>query len=144
MPTRTSQRPSDEPPFAGGSSPVARMGAKAAAISTDKRCRSRISYANRHISDQSAVVSRVDRYATATKEINQMGIGVSLLLIAAGAILAFAVHATSSGFSVHTVGIILLVVGILGALISVMFWSSWGGFGGRTTDGARRTTVIED
>lgn len=73
-----------------------------------------------------------------------MGIGVSLLLAAVGAVLAFAVHASSSGFNVHTAGLILLVVGVIGALISIVFWSSWGGFGGRTTVGARRTTVIED
>ena len=78
-----------------------------------------------------------------------MGIGVSLILIAVGAVLAFAVHVTTSGFNVHTVGWILLVVGIVGALISLMFWSSWGGFGGRRTvveEGpvARRRTVVED
>jgi len=77
-----------------------------------------------------------------------MGIGVSLILIAVGAVLAFAVHATTSGFSVHTVGIILLVVGIIGALISMMFWSSWGGFGGRTVvdegPARRRRTIVED
>jgi hypothetical protein len=61
-----------------------------------------------------------------------MGIGVSIILIAVGAVLAFAVHVTTSGFNVHTVGNILLVVGIIGALISLMFWSSWGGFGNRT------------
>ena len=58
-----------------------------------------------------------------------MGIGVSLILIAVGAILAFAVHVTSHGFNVHTVGIILLVVGIIGALLSIIFWSSWGSVG---------------
>ena len=78
-----------------------------------------------------------------------MGIGVSLILIAVGAVLAFAVHVTTSGFNVHTVGWILLVVGIVGALISLLFWSSWGGFGGRTTvvderPVARRRTVVED
>jgi hypothetical protein len=79
-----------------------------------------------------------------------MGIGVSLLLIALGAVLAFAVHVTTSGFSVHTVGVILLVVGAIGALVSLIFWSSWGGFGGRRTvveDGPvarRRRTVIDD
>jgi len=78
-----------------------------------------------------------------------MGIGVSLILIAVSAVLAFAVHVSTSGFNVHTVGYILLVVGIVGALISMMFWSSWGGFGGRTvaTEGPatrRRTTVEED
>jgi hypothetical protein len=76
-----------------------------------------------------------------------MGIGVSLILIAVGAVLAFAVHVSSSGFNIHTIGYILLVVGIVGALISMMFWSSWGGFGGRTvvTDGGpRRRTVVEE
>jgi hypothetical protein len=67
-----------------------------------------------------------------------MGIGVSLILIAAGAILAFAIHvSTSNAFNLHTIGIILLVVGIVGALLSAMFWSSWGGFGGR------RETIVE-
>ena len=70
-----------------------------------------------------------------------MGIGVSLVLIAAGAIMAFAVHVTGNGFNVHTIGIILLVVGAIGALLSLIFWSSWGGVGG-----ARRqtTTVVEE
>jgi hypothetical protein len=77
-----------------------------------------------------------------------MGIGVSLILIAVGAVLAFAVHVTTSGFNVHTVGYILLVVGVVGVLLSLMFWSSWGGFGRRTTvvdhGGARRRTVVQD
>ena len=76
-----------------------------------------------------------------------MGIGVSLILIAVGAILAFAVHVSTSGFNVDTVGYILLAVGVAGALISLMFWSS-GGFGGRRTvveEGApRRRTIVED
>jgi hypothetical protein len=69
-----------------------------------------------------------------------MGVSVSLLLIAAGAILAFAVHATSGAFNVHTVGIILLVVGAIGLVISMVFWSSWGGFGHRETT----TTVVDN
>ena len=60
-----------------------------------------------------------------------MGIGVSLLLIAAGAILTWAIHVSSSGANLHLIGIILLVVGAVGALLSLAFWSSWGGFGGR-------------
>ena len=61
-----------------------------------------------------------------------MGIGLSLLLIAAGAIITFAIHvSTSSAFNLHTIGIILLVVGIIGVVLSMIFWSSWGGFGGR-------------
>ena len=56
-----------------------------------------------------------------------MGIGVSLMLIAAGAILTWAVDATVSGVNIHAVGVILLVVGIIGLVLSMIFWSSWGG-----------------
>lgn len=49
-----------------------------------------------------------------------MGIGTSIFLIAAGAILRFAVTATVQGIKVATVGLILLIVGILGLAISVM------------------------
>jgi hypothetical protein len=56
--------------------------------------------------------------------------GVSLLLVAAGAILIWAVNATVSGIELHTIGWILLAVGAAGALLSLIFWSSWGGFGG--------------
>ena len=58
-----------------------------------------------------------------------MGIGVSILLIALGAVLAFAVDAEVSGLDVQTVGWIVLAVGVLGLLLSLMFWSSWGGPG---------------
>jgi len=67
-----------------------------------------------------------------------MGLGVSLILIAVGAVLAFALHVTTSGFNVNTVGFILLGVGAFGALLSLMFWSSWGGVGGS------RRTVVDD
>ncbi len=69
-----------------------------------------------------------------------MGTGVSLLLIAAGAILTWAVDATVSGLNIHIVGVILLVVGIIGLVLSLVFWSSWGGVGA----GGRRTTVVQD
>jgi Domain of unknown function (DUF6458) len=72
-----------------------------------------------------------------------MGIGVSLILIAVGAILTWAVTAEVSGVDIQVVGVILLVVGAIGALMSLIFWSSWGGFGGRT-EGGRRTTYVED
>jgi hypothetical protein len=58
-----------------------------------------------------------------------MGLGVSLLLIAAGAILAFAVNADVSGVDVQAIGWILLIVGIVGAVLSMIFWSSWAGPG---------------
>ena len=44
-----------------------------------------------------------------------------------------------SGLNIHTVGVILLVVGIVGFLSSLVFWSSWGGFGRGDT-----TTVVRD
>ena len=71
-----------------------------------------------------------------------MGIGVSLILIAVGAILAFAVNATVSGLEVTTIGWILMVVGIAGLILSLMFWSTWGGFGG--AGARRRTTYVDD
>ena len=70
-----------------------------------------------------------------------MGLSLSLILAAIGAILIWAVNATVSGVDLDTVGVILLVVGIVGALISLVFWTSWGGFGGARSN---RTTVIED
>ncbi len=63
-----------------------------------------------------------------------MGIGVSILLIAVGAILAFAVNVTTTGIDLDTVGVILMIVGLLGLLLSLVFWSSWGGFGGYRRD----------
>jgi beta-lactamase regulating signal transducer with metallopeptidase domain len=73
-----------------------------------------------------------------------MGLGVSLILIAAGAIMAWAVHLTTTGFNVNTIGYILLVVGIIGALLSLIFWSSWAGPGYFTDAGPRRRRVIEE
>jgi hypothetical protein len=52
-----------------------------------------------------------------------MGIGTSLVLIAVGAILKFAVTDTISGIELATVGLILLIIGILGLLISLLFLS---------------------
>ena len=69
-----------------------------------------------------------------------MGIGVSIFLVALGAILAFAVNAEVSGLDVQTVGWILLAVGVIGLVLSMIFWSSWGGPGGVR----RRTTYVED
>ena len=71
-----------------------------------------------------------------------MGIGVSLILMAAGAILIWAVNATVSGIELHTIGWILLVVGAVGALLSMIFWSSWGSAG--APGGGRRTVVRDD
>ena len=50
-----------------------------------------------------------------------MSLGTSILLIAVGAIMRFAVHVTTTGFSIHTAGTILMVVGAIGLVIS-LFW----------------------
>jgi Domain of unknown function (DUF6458) len=68
-----------------------------------------------------------------------MGIGVSIFLIAVGAILAWAVDVNTKGIDLNMVGVILMVVGLLGILLSVIFWSSWGGVGGW-----RRETVYRE
>ena len=54
--------------------------------------------------------------------------GVSLFLIALGAVLAFAVTATVAGISIQTAGVILMIVGAIGLLMSMLFWSSWAPF----------------
>jgi uncharacterized protein DUF6458 len=53
-----------------------------------------------------------------------MGIGISLLLIAAGAVLIWAVNVTVHGVDLVTVGWILLIVGAVGALASLIFMGS--------------------
>ncbi|MGK2958641.1 MAG: hypothetical protein ACSLFB_09640 [Acidimicrobiales bacterium] len=63
-----------------------------------------------------------------------MGIVVSMFMIAVGAIMRFAVSAQTEGWNVHTAGMVLMVVGGMGAVLSIAFWASWGGFdrmGGR-------------
>jgi hypothetical protein len=67
-----------------------------------------------------------------------VGFGASLVLMAAGAILWLAVDVDTEGVNLDTVGLILLVVGAVGLALSLIFWSTWGGFGGR-----RRAGVVE-
>ena len=70
-----------------------------------------------------------------------MGISLSILLIAVGAILAWAVNAEVAGIDLQVAGVILVIVGAIGFVASLIFWSSWGGFGSR--DGGQNTTVVE-
>jgi hypothetical protein len=56
-----------------------------------------------------------------------MQIGTSLFLIALGAILRFAVSVSASGFSIHTIGVILMVVGVIGLVLSLFMTSLWAG-----------------
>lgn len=53
-----------------------------------------------------------------------MGIGVSVFLLAVGAILAFAIEVTTEGVNLNTIGIILMIVGAIGLLVSLVFASS--------------------
>lgn len=64
-----------------------------------------------------------------------MGIGVSVFLLAVGAILAFAVDLTVSGLDLATVGVILMVVGAIGLVASMLIF-------GRDTVGRR--AVVSD
>jgi hypothetical protein len=68
-----------------------------------------------------------------------MGIGISIFLIAVGAILTFAVEVTTEGLNINTVGVILMVVGGLGLLASLTIFGTWGRPGRR-----RRDVVIEE
>lgn len=51
-----------------------------------------------------------------------MGIGVSIFLMAVGAVLTFAINAEAEGFNINTIGIILMVVGALGLLASMVIF----------------------
>jgi hypothetical protein len=62
------------------------------------------------------------------------GVGISLVLLAAGAILAYAVDAAVSGVELYTVGVILMIVGGIVLLMSLLFWTSFAPFGRRGPD----------
>jgi hypothetical protein len=68
-----------------------------------------------------------------------MGLGVSLFLIAVGAVLAWAVDVQTEGIDLNTVGVILMVVGLAGLVLSLVFWGSWGGW-----SAVRRREVVYD
>ena len=68
-----------------------------------------------------------------------MGIGVSIFLIAVGLILDLAVNVTASGVDIVTIGWILVIVGAVGLLLSLIFWSSVGTWGPW-----RRETYVRD
>ncbi|MPZ49436.1 MAG: hypothetical protein GEU75_09095 [Dehalococcoidia bacterium] len=72
------------------------------------------------------------------------GIGTSLMLIAIGAILAFAVNFQASGLDINAVGGILMVVGVIGLLLSFVALGDFAGFGRRdvvTHDAPPTTTT---
>ena len=73
-----------------------------------------------------------------------MGIGASLILIAAGGVLAWAVDYETSGIDLNTVGVILLVVGVIGLVLSMIFWTAWMPWRRGADTYTERTTVYED
>jgi|SRR5918999_3932568 hypothetical protein len=88
-----------------------------------------------------------------------MGLAVSLILIAAGAILAWGVTDEPEGLNLDAIGVVLIVIGIVGFILSLLLWRSWWGPGyfqrSSYVEGAaparpwyggwgRRTTYVED
>ena len=71
-----------------------------------------------------------------------MGIGGSLFLLAVGAILYFATDFDVSGLDIDVVGIILMVIGGLGLILSLLFWSSFSPY--RRDTGVREREVVRD
>jgi hypothetical protein len=56
-----------------------------------------------------------------------VGVAVSLIIAAVGLILALAVHPANPGsVDINTVGWILFVVGLIGLVLDLVLWSSWG------------------
>ncbi|MPZ91794.1 MAG: hypothetical protein GEU68_09230 [Actinobacteria bacterium] len=66
-----------------------------------------------------------------------MSLGASLFLLAVGAILTFAVEVEAEGFNINTIGIILMVVGGIGLLLSLMWMQ-------RSRSAGSRTVVREE
>jgi hypothetical protein len=67
-----------------------------------------------------------------------MGIGASLFLIAVGAICYWALDFDIAGLDIDAIGVILMVVGALGLVLSLLFWSSFSPYN------RRRDVVVRD
>ena len=69
------------------------------------------------------------------------GIGASIVIFAVGAVLDFGVYVSpyQHGFNIHSIGVILMIVGAVGFVLSLLFWGS-----GRGSFGGRHDTVVED
>lgn len=65
-----------------------------------------------------------------------MPLGTSLFLIALGAILRFAVSVSTRGFSLHTIGVILIIIGVIGLVLSLFWMTVW--------SSRRRDTYVRD
>jgi len=77
-----------------------------------------------------------------------MATGISLFFLAIGAILTFAVHTAVQGVDLGTIGVILMVIGLLGMLFSLVLWDSWSPRPLRRVDDdvalGRRDVLIDD
>lgn len=69
------------------------------------------------------------------------GIGVSIFIGALGAILRYAITASGDqhGLNIHTTGVILMIIGVIGLILSLLFWASFSPFRRQAP-----TTVIEE
>jgi hypothetical protein len=72
-----------------------------------------------------------------------MRIGVGIFLMVLGAILAFAVETDVPGINVNTLGVILLLIGLVAVLYSLLFWSTVTPWGRRRIDARRRMVGLE-
>jgi hypothetical protein len=70
-----------------------------------------------------------------------MGIGTSLFLLAVGAILYFAVETDIEGLEISTVGLILMVIGLIGLAISLFYTALWARGGRGDPPGGDRPVV---
>jgi hypothetical protein len=70
-----------------------------------------------------------------------VGVAIGLVLVAAGAILTWAVNADVSGLDITAVGVILLIVGIVVVLLDFFWWRSWEW---AAAGGPRRRTYVRD
>lgn len=76
-----------------------------------------------------------------------MATGISLFFLAVGAILTFAVETSVEGIDLDTIGVILMVIGLLGMLFSLVLWDSWSPRPYRSDDEVvvgRRDVLIDD
>ena len=73
-----------------------------------------------------------------------MSIGASIFLLVIGAILTFAVNVSTEGFNINTVGIILMVAGVIGLLLSLLFWSSFSPYRRRSVGTYPEERVVEE
>lgn len=73
-----------------------------------------------------------------------MTFGTSLFLIAVGAVLRFAVSVSARGFNIHTVGVILMIVGAVGFILSLLWMAMWSDRRNRVAREPRERVVYDD